>query len=441
MTSITRERKVTALMSSLPDAGTATAPGSLAHRLTPMRGRDPRESGRVSTPLELLFDLTFAVSFGKAGEEMAHAIAADHLAVAFIGFGVAMFAIIWAWINFSWFASAYDTDDWVYRVTTMVQMVGVVVLALGLPRLLESLEHGGHVDNVVLVAGYVVMRVAMLVQWLRAARQCPGDRRACLTYAATLVIAQLGWVATAVADMSLAAFFAAAVPLFLIELSGPFIAERFMGGTPWHAHHIAERYSLLAIITLGEGVIGTVASTGAVTAEGWDADVAYVAAAGIGLTFGMWWIYFMLPSGEVLHRHRARSFVWGYGHMLLFAAIAAVGAGLHVAGYVVEHEGGVPEADFVHLGTLGAVLAVGVPVAAFVLLVFALYAYLLRSAERFHLLLLVLTAVAIAAAVWLAAAGASLSICLVVLTLAPFVTVVGYEVHGHRHQEHSLAQL
>ncbi|KNX37569.1 low temperature requirement protein A [Luteipulveratus halotolerans] len=428
-------------MSSPTDAADATAPASLAHRLTPMRGRDPHESGRASTPLELLFDLTFAVSFGKAGEQMAHAIAAGHLSVALIGFGIAMFAIIWAWINFSWFASAYDTDDRVYRVTTMVQMVGVVILALGLPRLFTSIEHGGHVDNVVMVAGYIVMRVAMLLQWLRAARQCPDDRRACLTYAATLVIAQVGWVVTAVADMSLAAFFAAAVPLFLIELSGPFIAERLMGGTPWRAHHIAERYGLLAIITLGEGVIGTVASTGAVTADGWDADVAFVAAAGIGLTFGMWWIYFVLPSGEVLHQHRERSFGRGYGHMLLFAAIAAVGAGLHVAGYVVEHDAAVPEADFVHLGTLGAVVSIALPVGGFVLLVYALYSYLLRSAERFHVLLLMLTALAIAGAVWLAAAGASLSLCLVVLTLAPFVTVVGYEAHGHRHQAQSLAHL
>ena len=51
-----------------------------------------------------------------------------------VGFCFATFAVSWAWINFSWFASAYDTDDWVYRLTTMVQMVGVLVLALGLPR-------------------------------------------------------------------------------------------------------------------------------------------------------------------------------------------------------------------------------------------------------------------------------------------------------------------
>ena len=60
------------------------------------------------------------------------------------------------------------------------------------------------------------------------------------------------------------------VPLFVVELMGPWIAETRKGGTPWHAHHIAERYGLLTIIALGEGVIGTVASLSAVVAaQGW----------------------------------------------------------------------------------------------------------------------------------------------------------------------------
>ena len=50
-----------------------------------------------------------------------------------IGFVFSVFAITWAWINFSWFASAYDTDDWVFRLLTLLQMVGVLVLALGSP--------------------------------------------------------------------------------------------------------------------------------------------------------------------------------------------------------------------------------------------------------------------------------------------------------------------
>ena len=99
-----------------------------------MSGRDPHERGRASTPLELLFDLTFVIAFGTAADELAHLLADDHVREGIIGFCFATFAMSWAWINFSWFASAYDTDDWIYRLTTMVQMVGVIVLALGLPR-------------------------------------------------------------------------------------------------------------------------------------------------------------------------------------------------------------------------------------------------------------------------------------------------------------------
>ena len=49
-----------------------------------------------------------------------------------------MFAVVWAWINVTWFASAFDNDDWLYRLLTMVQMTGVIVL-LGLPPLFSSI--------------------------------------------------------------------------------------------------------------------------------------------------------------------------------------------------------------------------------------------------------------------------------------------------------------
>ncbi|PRC45674.1 hypothetical protein C6A85_93965, partial [Mycobacterium sp. ITM-2017-0098] len=159
-----------------------------------MAGRDPHEPGRAATPLELLFDLTFVVAFSVAASEFAHLLAAGHIAAGLAAFFFAMFAVCWAWINFSWFASAYDTDDWVYRLTTMLQMVGVLILALGLPQMYASIEHGGHVDNAVVVAGYVVMRVAMVAQWLRAAAQDPPRRTACLTYALWITLAQLGWI-------------------------------------------------------------------------------------------------------------------------------------------------------------------------------------------------------------------------------------------------------
>ena len=47
-----------------------------------------------------------------------------------------------------------------------------------------------------MVAGYVVMRIALVAQWLRAARQDPQRRTACLTYATVVTVAQIGWIAT-----------------------------------------------------------------------------------------------------------------------------------------------------------------------------------------------------------------------------------------------------
>ena len=41
----------------------------------------------------------------------------------------------------------------------------------------------------------------------------------------------------------------------------------------------------------------------------------------------------------------------------------------------------------------------------------------------------------------LAAAGVSMAVCLLVLTLAPVVTVVGYETVGHRHMREALERL
>ncbi len=113
---------------------------SRAHRLVPMSGRDTGQKHRASTPLELLFDLTFAVAFSVAAGGLTTAVAAGRVGVGLTGFGFAMFATCWAWINFSWFASAFDTDDWVFRTATMLQMMGVLILALGIPQMFASLE-------------------------------------------------------------------------------------------------------------------------------------------------------------------------------------------------------------------------------------------------------------------------------------------------------------
>ncbi|MBS1672627.1 MAG: low temperature requirement protein A [Actinobacteria bacterium] len=397
------------------------------HGLSPMRGRAQHEQHRAATPLEALYDLVFAAAFGVAGVQLADGVAAGYGGAAIGAFAFAVAAIIWAWINFSWFASAFDTDDWLFRVFTMVQMAGVIVLAIGLPAMFASLEQHGAFDNRVMVSGYIVMRVGLLAQWLRASRD-PAYRRHALTYVLFVAVAQIGWIVVAWAPLPLGAAFAAAAVCWLIELGGPVVAERKgegeRRGTPWHAHHIAERYSLLTIIALGETVIGTLAAAQEVSHEqGWSGDAVVVIGAGVAMTFALWWSYTMMPSGPILAVHRGRSFVWGYGHAFIFASVAAVGAGLHTIGFAYRHED--------PLATPVVILMIAIPVIVFMVSIALLHSYLLHSVMKglpLHALATVLPLLGIA----LAYTGLPLWACLLVVLAGPVVVVVAYEAGGWR---------
>ena len=223
---------------------------------------------------------------------------------------------------------------------------------------------------------------------------------------------------------------------FAVELAGPLIAERRHGGTPWHAHHIAERYGLLAIITLGEGVIGTVAAMSAFVNDpgpGWTSEAIVLLSAGTALTFGMWWVYFAMPWADLLTYHRERSFFWGYGHILVFGCIAAMGAGLHAVQYFIEHHS--------KLTATETLLTVVVPTALFILMIYLMYSVSMRAFDSFHLVLLAITGVVLAASVALVASGRAVTTGLVLVALAPVVTVVGYETIGHRHGRQHLDRL
>jgi low temperature requirement protein LtrA len=404
------------------------------HHRRRFRGRDPNEEHRVTTPLELLYDLTIVVAFGTAADQLAHFIAEDHVWAGVGGFAFASFAVSWAWLNYSWFASAYDTDDWVFRLATMVQMVGVIVLSLGLPQMFASIDHGGTLNNGVMVAGYVVMRVSLGFLWLMVARHDPARAPAARTYVAVIGTAQVGWIALAIADLPIVTTFALLSVLLAVELVGPWVAEQ-RSPTPWHPHHIAERYSLLVIITLGEVILGTVAALNAVVhgEAGWSVDAALLAIAGVGLAFGCWWTYFSVPWAEVLVQHRQRGWPFGYGHLFLFAPLAAMGAGLHVAALMLE--------DKAEIGATGVVLSVAIPYAIYVAVFYGLYALLMRTADPFHMGLLAGTAALVGLSIVLAAAGVAVPVCLIVLALAPVVTIVGYETVGHRHVAAALERL
>jgi hypothetical protein len=58
--------------------------------------------------------------------------------------------------------------------------------------------------------------------------------------------------------------------------------------------------------------------------------------------------------------------------------------------------------------------------------------------DAFHAGLLAVAALVLVAAIAMAAAGVKMAVCLLVVTLAPAVTVLGHELVGHRRAQASL---
>jgi len=291
--------------------------------IRPMVPRDPHEPHRAATPLELLFDLVTVIAIAAAAGSLHHAIAADHAGEGVVRYLFTFFAIWWAWMNFTWFASAYDNDDAPTRLLTMVIMGGALLIAAGTERF------SAHLDISLVVAGYAVMRVAMIVLWLRAAWHDPARRACALRYAAGIAIAQIYWIGLYFLGNPQSPAFVALILLgWAIELAVPAIAER-ASMTPWHRHHIVERYGLLTIIVLGEVLLAATLALEKAWDGSFDVRLVHTAMSALVITFAMWWLYF--SREEQLSSDRlSRALQWGYGHMIVFASGAAVGAGFAV---------------------------------------------------------------------------------------------------------------
>ncbi len=321
----------------------------------PLLARDPDQHHRASTPLELLFDLCFVVAISQLVGQWHHAAIEGHFTYGILRFGAIFFAIWWAWMNFTWFASAYDNDDVLYRFGVMTQIAGNLVIAAGVPRAFSES------DFTIMVLGYTLMRVGLVGLWLRVWRADPVGQAPARRYAIGVSLVQVLWLAWMALDGNAA--WVGFVALVIADLSVPVIAE-FNAHTPWHPFHIAERYGLFTLIVLGESVLGTTVSIQqAIDESDITSPLVLLAIGALLIFFGMWWLYFDREPGEELRKFAGsylslRSpIVLGYGHYFIFAFAAAAGGGLEIA---VDHEEHVA-----HITAHQAAATIAIPVALF----------------------------------------------------------------------------
>ncbi len=296
-----------------------------SERRTRAVARSADEEHRTATSLELFYDLCFVVAVAQASSELHHLIVERQFADAVVGFSAAFFGIWWAWVNYVWFASGHDSDDVPYRLLTLVQMAGVLVLAAGI--------HDAFVDFdfTTMTIGYVVMRLGLVGMWLRVARDQPDHRRRAMRYVIGITAVQILWLLRLTLPEGRAIGATSFLVLALVELAVPIWAERAAPRQQFHAGHLAERFGLFTIIVLGEVILSsTLAVREAIDAVGVEFAVLVVAAAALVIAFAVWWSYFGRDDEPEIDRFHG-AFFWGYGHLPVFAGLAAFGAGVHVA--------------------------------------------------------------------------------------------------------------
>jgi low temperature requirement protein LtrA len=199
----------------------------------------------------------------------------------------------------------------------------------GLASTVPDALHGGQNSFVV---AYVSVRAILLVLYIRVYRSLELARPVAGWFIFMFGLAVVDWlISLALPGPWKYVLWGVALAL---EHAAPIRAWRLLRGVPVDPRHIPERFGLLVIIVLGEGVIGVVLGTAEVS---WTVRSGAVAFAGFVTGAAIWWLYFdFLDAASVVMRNVRSGITYVYAHYFVAAGIAALGVGVKLAIFSVE---------------------------------------------------------------------------------------------------------
>lgn len=298
------------------------------------RVREDESQHRQATWVELFFDLCFVVSIAAIARAF-HGEPTLEGALIAAGLFVPLW---WGWMGYTWFANTFDNDDVLYRALTFAGMLSVLFLAASISGAFDG-------DTTPYVLGYVALRGSLLVLMLRARAEVSATagenewiaRGFLNRYIAGNALGLGVWLGS-LAVAAPGRYWVWALGL-AIELITPFIAvnpywsDERRHGVLFHLDHVQERYGLFSIIVLGESILAV--SIG-VEEVGWSATTVLTAGLAFLVAVSVWWTYFDRSGRTALEGGPGVSFIWGYGHLVIFGGIAALGVGTEL---LIELEG------------------------------------------------------------------------------------------------------
>lgn len=236
------------------------------------------------TFVELFYDLVFVFAITQVSHSLVeHYSAAGAAQTVFL-----LLAVWWVWVYTAWAVNWLNPDHIGVRLTLFAMMLAGLVMSVSIP---EAFEHRG----LTFALAYAAMQVGRAVVVCRVVPASSGGvRRNFLRILAWLVCSGLFWIAGGIAHGE------ARIALWIValglEILGPLV--RFwtpgMGASSLHdwnveGGHMAERYGLFVIITLGESILVTGATFAKETMTQTSMLAFLVCFVG---SIAMWWIYF-----------------------------------------------------------------------------------------------------------------------------------------------------
>jgi low temperature requirement protein LtrA len=238
--------------------------------------------------MELFFDLVYVF----AVTQLSHHLLAQLTVRGAIETLVLFLAVWWAWNYTAWATNWIDPDHPAVRSLLVVLMLISLVMAVKIPRAFGEEGLGFATAYVALQA----VRSAFMVIAFRGQRM--GRNYAQLL--AWTGIAGIAWVAGAFVpgDGRLLVWIGALVLDYGAPLHG--FALPGLGRTPMRAWtlaggHLAERNQQVVLIALGESILATGATFGALPAR---APIVTAFVFGFAGTVSLWWLYFVRHAEE-----------------------------------------------------------------------------------------------------------------------------------------------
>ncbi len=291
----------------------------------------------TATTLELFFDLVFVFALTQVTALMAHEVSGRGLLR-----GVLLIAVVWwCWVGYSWLSNVVKADEGWARVTMLVGMAAMFLLALAIPESFEDLP-GGLPGPTVFALGYLVLRLAHLVLFWIISGDDAGLHRQVARFAPTMAggTVFLLLAANTSGDAQLLLWLAAVVA----DYGGTLV----IGARGWRlnsAGHFAERHGLIVIVALGESIVAIGVGVTALPIS-WPIIVS--AALGLSVSASLWWVYFdtsalmgehALAAARGEHRVSMARTAFTYLHLPMMGGIVLLALGLKkVLEYVGDTE-------------------------------------------------------------------------------------------------------